>query len=49
MEYSTQKSPDEFCSQLPVQLTGDIEVKIHGNFSAENEDTPVQLLEIYVQ
>lgn len=31
------------------QLTDDIEVRIHGNFSAENEDTPVQLLEIYVQ
>ena len=49
MEYGTQKSPEEFCWQLPVPTTDDIELRICGDFSAENEDTPVQLLEIYVQ
>ena len=48
-------NPLWFCKQLdPEPTTEDIEIRIMGNVvgayrSLENEDTPVQLIEIYVQ
>ena len=46
-------NPPWFCKQLPEPTTEDIEIRIcghvEGNFFLEDEDTPVQLIEIYVQ
>ena len=46
---SGSKSPPWFRVQLPTHTTDRIEVRICGDESTRNEDTPVQLLEIYVQ
>ena len=43
------KSPPWFSVTLPSLTTDDIEVRICGDESTDNEDTPVQLLEIYIQ
>ena len=43
------KTPPWFSIQLPSPSTDDIEVRILGDESTDNEDTPVQLLEIFVQ
>ena len=43
------KSPPWFSVTLPSLTTDDIEVRICGDEATDNEDTPVQLLEIYVQ
>jgi len=37
-----------FCKQLPQATTDDIEVRICGEQGIANEDTPVELIEIYV-
>ena len=46
-------NPPWFCKQLPEPTTEDIEIRICGNVNSRNfleeEDTPVQLIEIYVQ
>ena len=46
-------NPPRFCKQLDQATTEDIEIRIMGNALdsdyLENEDTPVQLIEIYVQ
>ena len=46
-------NPPWFCKQLPEPTTEDIEIRICGNVDSRNfleeEDTPVQLIEIYVQ
>ena len=46
-------NPPWFCKQLPEPTTEDIEIRICGhvieNNILEGEDTPVQLIEIYVQ
>ena len=46
-------NPPWFCQQLPQPTTEDIEIRIMGyvvgRFSLEEEDTPVQLIEIFVQ
>ena len=42
-------SPPWFSVQLPAPTTDTIEVSICADEGTYNEDTPVQLLEIYVQ
>ena len=46
-------NPPWFCKQLPEPTTEDIEIRIMGSVNSRNsleeEDTPVQLIEIYVQ
>ena len=43
------KSPPWFSVTLPSPTTDNIEVRICGDEGTDNEDTPVQLLEIYIQ
>ena len=47
------KNPPWFCKQLSQPTTEDMEIRIMGNVeggnSLEEEDTPVKLIEIYVQ
>ena len=43
------KSPPWFSVILPHPTVDDIEVRICGDESTNNEDTPIQLLEIYIQ
>ena len=45
----TFNSPPWFNVQLPSSTTDDIEVRICGDEDTDNEDTPIRLLEIYVQ
>ena len=42
-------SPPWFSTRLPKTTTDDIEVRICGDQSTGDEDSPIQLLEIYVQ
>jgi hypothetical protein len=42
-------SPPWFSVQLPAPTTDEIEVSICGDESTNNEDSPIELLEIYVQ
>ena len=41
--------PPWFSVNLPSNSTDDIEVRICGNEGTRNEDTPIELLEIYIQ
>ena len=41
--------PPYFCKSLTEPATGDIEVRICGDETLNREDTPIQLLEIFVQ
>ena len=43
------KSPPWFSVRLPNPTTDSIEVRICGNEGTSNEDTPIELLEIFVQ
>lgn len=43
------KTPPWFSVQLSSPSTDDIEVRILGDESTDNEDTPIQILEIFVQ
>ena len=45
----TKSSPPWFSVQLPAPITEMIEVSICGDERTSNEDTPIELLEIYVQ
>ena len=45
----TFNSPPWFNVQLPSTTTDDIEVRICSTFGIQNEDTPIQLLELYVK
>ena len=38
-----------FSMELPSSSTDDIEVRICGNEGTDNEDTPIELMEIYIQ
>ena len=38
-----------FCKQLPQATADDIEVRICGNEPTSNEDTPVELVELYIR
>ena len=42
-------NPPWFCRQLSSETSEDIEVRICGNYVVTDEDTPVQLVEIFVQ
>ena len=46
---SNGRSPPWFSVILPNPISDDIEVRICGDEGTDNEDTPVQLLEIFVQ
>ena len=46
---SSGKSPPWFMVNLSNPTTDDVEVRICGDEGTDNEDTPIQLLEIYVQ
>jgi hypothetical protein len=46
---SVTKSPPWFSVQLPTHTTDRIKVRICADEPTSNEDTPIQLLEIYVQ
>ena len=46
---SNGKSPPWFSVTLPKLTSDDIEVRICGDEGTHNEDTPIQLLEIYMQ
>ena len=45
----TLNNPPWFCKQLPQVTTDDIEVRICGDSGHTNEDTPVELIELYVR
>ena len=45
----TTKSPPWFSVELTNPTTDDIEIRICGSENTHNEDTPIQLLEVYVQ
>ena len=42
-------SPPWFCKDLPQSTSDDIELRICGNDGINNEDTPIERVEIYVQ
>jgi hypothetical protein len=46
---SNGNSPPWFNMTLPNPTSDDIEVRICGDEDTDNEDTPIQLLEIFVQ
>ena len=48
LSYPPGVTPPWFCKQLPQTTTDDIEVRICGDQEIANEDTPVELIEIYV-
>ena len=43
------RSPPWFCKQLRATTTADIEIRICADYYLSNEDTPLQLIEIYIQ
>ena len=45
----TFNNPPWFCKQLPQSTTNDIEVRICGDEPPNNEDTPVELIELYTR
>ena len=46
---SNRSSPPWFSVILPNSTSDDIEVRICGDEDTNNEDTPIQLLEIFIQ
>ena len=42
-------SPPWFCKDLPKPTTDDIELRICGDEGIGNEDTPIEMVEIYIQ
>ena len=49
LSYPPGVTPPWFCKQLPHATTDDIEVRLCGDEGNRNEDTPVELIEIYVK
>ena len=45
----TLHSPPWFCKELPQATTDDIEVRICGDEGLANEDSPVELIELYIR
>ena len=41
-------SPPWFCKQLPQPTTDDIELRLCGDGRSSNEDTPLELVELFV-
>ena len=48
LSYPLGVTPPWFCKQLPQTTTDDIEVRICGDQDTGNEDTPVEVIEIYI-
>ena len=48
LSYPPGVTPPWFCKQLPQATTDDIEVRICGDEGIGNEDTPVELIEMYI-
>ena len=48
LSYPPGVTPPWFCKQLPQTTTDDIEVRICGDQDSGDEDTPLELIEIYV-
>ena len=42
-------NPPWFCKQLPQPTTDDIELRLCGNENTNNEDTPLEMAEIYIK
>ena len=42
-------NPPWFCKQLPQSTTDDIELRLCGDNSISNEDTPLEMVEIYIK
>ena len=42
-------NPPWFCKQLPQATTDNIEVRLCGNENTSSEDSPIELIEIYIQ
>ncbi len=42
-------NPPWFCKQLPQPTTDDIELRVCGNEGISNEDTPIEIIEMYVR
>ena len=42
-------NPPWFCKQLPQPTTDDIELRLCGNDPISNEDTPLEMVEIYIK
>ena len=42
-------NPPWFCKQLPQPTTEDIEVRICSSRETDSEDTPIELIELYIQ
>ena len=45
----TFNDPPTFCKQLPQPSTDDIEVRICADEGANNEDSPIRLIELYIK
>ena len=41
-------NPPWFCKQLPQPTTDGIELRVRGDTSLSDEDTPLEVIEIYV-
>ena len=48
LSYPPGVTPPWFCKQLPQATTDDIEVRICGNEHNGSEDTPVEIIELYI-
>ena len=42
-------NPPWFCKQLPQPTTDDIELRLCGKFGIHNQDTPLEIVEVYVK
>ena len=42
-------NPPWFCKQLPQPTTDDIELRLCGDFNNMDEDTPIEIVEIYIK
>lgn len=43
------RNPPWFCKQLRAATTADIDIRICADYNLANEDTPIELVEIYIQ
>ena len=42
-------NPPWFCKELPMATTDDVEMRLCANENIDNEDTPIELVELYIQ
>jgi hypothetical protein len=45
----TFNNPPWFCKQLPQSTNADLEVRLCSRNSARHENTPIELIEIYIK